>query len=516
MKKLLLSLLTINCFGQAPTVSWQNCYGGSKNEEARCVKPTPDGGFIVAGYTFSNDGQVTNLHGTIEDFWIVKLSVSGSVEWQKAYGGDGDEEAYSIILTNDGGYVVAGYATYPNSGDVTGIHSSNYREDFWVIKLSGSGNLEWQKTYGGTMNEVAKDIRQTADGGYVLIGTTLSNDFDVSGLHGTYHDAWVLKLSATGTIEWQKCYGGSTYEHGNAIVQSNDGGYVFTGSARSSDGDLTGLQEPSGYEHMWVVKINNVGVIEWQKIIPGGGEGYKVITTSNGEYLILCSASSSGTSVFLDSLYGYNGILKLNATGDVIWGRTYGENTAGLRPGNLIQASDGNYVFSATISSAAGDVTEHYGQDDIWLVKVDQTNGGILWQKTVGRADASEIALYLAQSNDNGYIVSGTAIAIPSFPGHYGLSDYFVAKLSPDGLSINDFNPYQLAIYPNPGKDVINIDAPDTIIMDKYLVTDMTGKIVISQTERTNQIFIGNLSNGMYFLQAFSGGIKYQSKFIKE
>ncbi|MCF6131832.1 T9SS type A sorting domain-containing protein [Flavobacterium wongokense] len=515
MKKILLLLFSINCFAQAPTLEWQKYFGGSKADEARCIKHTSDGGYIVGAYTFSNDGQVSGLHGTIEDFWVVKLAADGTIQWQKTFGGTGDEEIYSIAQTTDGGYIIAGYATYPNDGDVTGVHSNDYREDFWVIKISSTGNLEWQKALGGSLNEVARDIKQTPDGGYIVIGSTISNNFDVSGLHGTYNDAWVVKLSATGIIEWQKTYGGSNYDYGRSITLSADGGYVFTGGSKSTDGDLLGLQASNTYTNMWVVKISSTGTIQWQRIMQGGSEGYKINTTSSGEYIILGSANH--TAPFPSNGNGYNGILKLDAAGTVLWARTYGNNGASVQFGNIMQANDGNYVFSTSVSSATGDVADFNGMGDIWVVKLNAQNGNILWQKSVGRSDAYTYAHYLDQTNDNGYILSGNIVTSTTFPGfHGGGADAFVAKLSADSLSMNEFNPYQLAIYPNPGKDIIKFESPDNAIMDKCIITDLTGKIIITQTERINQIDIGNLSIGMYFIQAFSGANKYQSKFIKE
>lgn len=128
------------------------------------------------------------------DFWIVKLNNIGDIEWQKSYGGSGWEEAFAVQQTADGGYIVAGESP-SNDGDVIGNHGS---WDYWVIKLDGSGNLEWQKSLGGSGYDAAHSIQQTSDGGYIIAGRSSSNDGDVTGNHGSF-DFWIVKLAGDGT-----------------------------------------------------------------------------------------------------------------------------------------------------------------------------------------------------------------------------------------------------------------------------------------------------------------------------
>jgi len=135
---------------------------------------------------------------------VVKLPSIVSVQWSKFLGGNSYDEAYSIKQTTDGGYIVAGYTSSVN-GDVIGNKGN---EDCWVVKLSSTGSIEWQKTFGGIKGDWARSIQQTTDGGYVLAGTTNSNDGDVTGNQG-YSDYWVVKLSGTGSIQWQKALGGT-------------------------------------------------------------------------------------------------------------------------------------------------------------------------------------------------------------------------------------------------------------------------------------------------------------------
>jgi hypothetical protein len=227
-------------------VLWQKTIGGSESDYAYSIQATPDGGYITAGYTYSNNGDVSGNHGDA-DAWIVKLSSTGAIEWQKALGGSGEEIARSVLPTPDGGYIV-GACTKSNSGDVSGNHGD---ADAWVVKLSSSGAIQWQKALGGTNEDIARSIQLTADGGYIVAGSTMSNNGDVSGNHGGL-DAWLIKLSNNGTIQWQKTLGGTANDFVNSIQQTNDGSYVIAGQATSNNGDVSGSH---GDADAWVIKL---------------------------------------------------------------------------------------------------------------------------------------------------------------------------------------------------------------------------------------------------------------------
>ena len=162
--------------------------GGSNEEIARSIQPTTDGGYIVAASTKSNDGDVSGNHGDA-DAWVVKLSSTGAIQWQKALGGSNEEIARSVQPTTDGGYMIAG-STKSNNGYVSGNKGAT---DAWIVKLSDNGRFQWQKSLGGAANDFANSIQRTTDGGYVVAGQAISNNGDVTGHHGAT-DAWVIKL----------------------------------------------------------------------------------------------------------------------------------------------------------------------------------------------------------------------------------------------------------------------------------------------------------------------------------
>ncbi len=237
MKNLLQVLFFLTLFmptlSAQPNIQWQKTYGGSAFEELYSIQQTTDGGYVTIGVTLSNNGDVSGNHGGV-DFWVVKLTESGAIQWKKAYGGSNNEWPFSLKQTNDGGYIMAGLAM-SNNGDVSGNHGDR---DCWVVKLNGAGGIQWQKTLGGSGADEAFYVKQTSDNGYIVAGSSGSNDGNVSGNHG-FDDAWVVKLSETGAIQWQKSLGGSSTDIARCIIQTMDGGYIMAGEWDSKDGEVS-------------------------------------------------------------------------------------------------------------------------------------------------------------------------------------------------------------------------------------------------------------------------------------
>jgi hypothetical protein len=232
----------------AGTILWQKCLGGTGSDGANAIQQTADDGYVIAGHSISNNGDVTGNHGAV-DYWIVKLDTGGVLQWQKCLGGTSNETAYSVQQTSNGGYIVTGFTT-SNDSDVAGFHGGS---DYWIIRLDSLGSLQWQKCLGGSLLETAYSISQTIDGGYIIAGSALSNDGDVTGVHGSNQDCWLVKLDTIGNLQWQKCLGGTIIERAYCVQQAMDGGFIFTGEAYSSNGDVTANH--SVYNDYWVVKL---------------------------------------------------------------------------------------------------------------------------------------------------------------------------------------------------------------------------------------------------------------------
>ncbi len=271
-------------------IQWQRCLGGSDWEQANDVQQTKDGGYIVVGRSRSTDGDVTVNHGYL-DYWIVKLDGSGTLEWQKSYGGSSEDDAYAVMQTLDGGYIVGGESSSLD-GNVTGNHGES---DCWILKLDPEGKIEWEKSLGGASIDRANDVIESRDGGFVVLGQVYSINGDVTGNHG-YNDFWVVKLNNNGDIEWQKALGGSNEEYARSIWQTRDGGYVMTGQTQSNNGDALGND---GGADVWVVKITETGEIQWQKTLGGTQDelGNSIQQTRDEGYILAGHARSSNGDV---------------------------------------------------------------------------------------------------------------------------------------------------------------------------------------------------------------------------
>ncbi|MFT5801093.1 MAG: gliding motility-associated-like protein [Nonlabens sp.] len=422
---LLFCFLSFFSYGQQDCLEilWENHFGGSGQDWARDIRQTDDGGYIVIGYSRSDDIDIDNNLGNW-DYWVLKLNEDGTLDWKRNYGGSNIDQATAVWPTSDGGYVVAG-ASESNDGDLTG---NNGGEDVWILKLNNLGDIEWQRNYGGTESDRAESIEQTADGGYIVAGYSESVDGDVSGNYGNF-DYWVLKLDTNGNLSWDKNYGGSGADYGYAITQTQDGGYIFAGSSFSDNIDVT---DNNGLYDYWVVRTDAAGNILWERNYGGEGEerAWHIAAASDGGFIIGGYTFSIGGDVGSNNGGTDYWIVKVDADGELEWENTYGGNQTESAFG-LQQALDGGYILAGyAVSSGSGDVANNYGSEDFWLVKLDNT-GNLEWEKNFGGTDRDR-AYALRQSADGGYIMVGYSESSDGdVSGNYGERDYWVVKLNP-------------------------------------------------------------------------------------
>lgn len=512
MKKyfvLLAVLFQLNCYSQAPLLQWQKKFGGTIQDYGNCITRTIDGGYILVGDALSTDGDFSASVGISANAQLIKTDATGNIQWQKDLGGSQNDSAYKIIKTNDGGYMVA-CNTYSNDGQITTINHGLI--DIWLVKLDNSGNILWSKTYGCADYDGVSGIVQTTDGGYVFAGNSTENNGDVTGNHGM-NDLWVVRIDVTGTIIWQKSYGGTEYDFANDIKSTNDGGFILCGGTSSTDFDVTSNH---GSFDAWVLKINSSGNLIWQKTYGGTlhDEAYSVLQTDDGGYIIAGQAVSANGDVSDHHGQIDCWVVKLTSTGTISWKKSYG----GLLSDSaieIIKSGDGGYVVAGGAGSTDGFFAANHGLGDAYIYKINAV-GTIVWQKLLG-GTSYDYFTSIEATPDGGYIACGTSASDngDAAPGH-GLEDFWVVKLGPENLETSGFTQNQLMIYPNPAKNQLNLYFSDTVTIDKITVTDISGKIILSQQENYDQIEIENLRAGIYFIQAFSGNKTFQTKFIKQ
>jgi len=429
-----------DCYAQ-PLIQWQKSLGGTLSDQPYSIQQTSEGGYIIAGSSVSSDGDVSLNHGGscvpgCEDYFIVKTNHKGNIQWTKSLGGAGLDEAKSVQQTSDGGYIVAGNS-FANDGDVTGHHGTTYYSDIWVVKLNHSGEIEWRKSYGGSDGDYASRIIQTNDGGFIISGYALSTNYDLTTNNGSF-DYWILKISAFGTIEWQKSYGGTQSDQAHSIQQTADGGYVIAGISKSNDGDVTGHHGGSfDYDSdYWVVKLNSIGNLQWQKSLGGTDvdAAYSIQQTGDGGFIVAGTSLSNDGDVTgnhgSSSGLGDFWVVKLNNIGTIEWQKCLG-GLSGDAAKSIQQTTDGGYIVGGATYSNEGDVTGYHGGIDYWIVKLDYT-GTIQWQKTLGGTGADWTATSIQQTIDEGYVVAGySASNDGDVTNNNGEDDFWIVKLSP-------------------------------------------------------------------------------------
>lgn len=452
-----LLLATNLLHAQAPLIQWQKSFGGLEEDNASSVWQTTDGGYIVAGTSLSHDGDITNTH-VAHDYWLVKTDAAGQLLWQVSLGGHSSDWATAMQQTTDGGYIVAGY-TMSNDVDVSGNHGG---VDFWVVKLNSTGTIQWQKALGGSGGDYANSIQQCTDGGYIVAGYTNSSNGDVTGLHGIANDYWVVKLNSAGNIQWQKTLGGTYSDEATSVIQCTDGGYIVAGYTLSKDGDVTDLHgAPDSYHDYWIVKLNSAGAIEWQKTLggPGVDKAYAIKQCSDDGYIVAGYTMSNGGDVTAThGSYQDYWVVKINSTGSIQWQKTLG-GTDDDRAYSVLQSSDGGYVVAGYANSTNGDVTNNHGGPDYWIVKLN-SNGDMEWQKAMGGA-VEDHAYAIQQCTDGGYIVAGNSgSSNGDITVNHGTYDYWVVKLSGVTAIDETTEDGNIGVFPVPAQNKVSIDAP--------------------------------------------------------
>jgi len=246
---------------------WQKCIGSSVSDFASMMLVDSLDNIYTIGYSHGNDGDITENNG-LTDYWVAKLDSEGNLIRQRSLGGESPDHGKCISFTPDGGSIIGGYAM-SNYGDVECDGPAPTEGDIWIIKLDSLFNIQWKKCYGGSYHESITDIQVFEDGGYLLCGNTNSNDGDITGFHGEpggdYHDIWVIKIDSIGSIDWQRCLGGTKRESITGSTESLNGEYIITGETSSHNGDVYGNHSIYPFSDIWLVGLDNDGSLLWQQ-----------------------------------------------------------------------------------------------------------------------------------------------------------------------------------------------------------------------------------------------------------
>jgi len=456
-----------NLFSQ-PTIVNQKTIGGNGGDNLQDICLTNDGGIIVGGYSNSGiSGEKTKKSRGVYDYWVVKLNKHQKIQWNKTIGGSSLDELTAVQQTSDGGYILGGFSNSKISGEKTQATRGGY--DYWIVKLDSSGSIEWDKTIGGNSDDELNSLQQTSDGGYILGGYSES---DVSGektqiSRGGGYDYWIVKVDNLGNIQWDKTIGGNGYDNLHSLQQTNDGGFILGGTSTSGiSGEKTQISR--GIEDYWIVKVDNVGNIQWDKTVGGNGyDNLHSLQQTNDSGFILGGASTSGLS---------------------------GEKT---------ENNEGNY--------------------DYWIVKLNE-NGHIQWDKTIG-GNGYDNLYSINEISKNHYAMGGGSFSGISFDKtdtSRGSSDYWIVYLDYHSPGLKTGNVTSItansihnnfSVYPVPAKYLLHVITNGKAVVT---LTDLSGKILLTNAiNGSGTINVAGLAPSVYYLKNNATGSSQKVIVIK-
>jgi hypothetical protein len=368
--------------GPIPQEEWNRTYGGSSDDVGTYGQQTKDGGYIITGYT-SSYGADAPFSWLIKvqhrgDLWLIKTDAEGQKEWDRTYGGLGKDLGFFVQQTKDEGYIIVG-------GKKSFWIIGSY--DLWIIKTDAKGNVLWDRTFGGSGEDLGFSVQQTNDDGYIIAGYT-------SFTNGK--KAWIIKIDSQGNKQLDMATGRADSEAAS-IGLTKDGGYIIAGYTPSSG---------SGKEDVWLIKTNSKLHWDWLKTFGGPSRdlGLSVQETEDGGYIIAGLTESFGAGkrdVWL---------IKTDSKGDREWDRTFGGSNFDSGA-SVQQTRDGGYIvtgYNTTTIDNVGSYSRLFNSDNIgrvWLIKTD-SEGIELWNETFG-GTRNDWGNSVQETRDGGYIITG-------------------------------------------------------------------------------------------------------------
>lgn len=455
MKNLIVKYLALLCFvsfqslisaQNIPDILWEiTIDNGVSNELGRDICEASDGGFVIAGAQGSST-------------LIVKTDIDGNIVWSKNYViGSMLSVPWAIQKTSDNGYIITGQ-----------MLAAGYTYDYFLLRLDETGDSLWSKTYNNEMDDDARAVLETSDGGFIVAGYSVSCDMDF--------EIFIVRTDSFGEIIWTNSYGNPDNTYAYAIEQTDDGyitaGKIFSGSEYYSD--------------IYAVKINNDGVVQWTNSY---GNQYNdmaqsITATADGGFIL------GGESRLEDTNTGDAYFVKINADGDTLWTKIYGGIHDDETCNSIIQTDDNGFMAIGYRRIDPSSLTR------AWMLRLDET-GDTIWTQYYGPAYWT-LGSSIIKTSDTGYIFTGTA----SDGDSSGDWDFYVVNLSSEGSYVEDlFFERNIKIYPNPTTGIFTVENND---IQKTEIIDIAGKLIFSEKNINKKLLIINLENqptGIYFVK---------------
>ncbi len=489
MKTLFLTIISLLFFKVAfPQITFQKTYTGGNGSEGYSVQETTDEGYIIVGKA----SEV--LTPWDEAIYVIKTDKKGDVIWSK-FLGESYDVAYSVQQTSDEGFIIAGSTLNYGAGNW----------DVYLIKLDFDGNIAWTKTIGGNEDDRCYSIRQTGDGGFILVGTTSS--FDVG-----YYDVYLIKTDSIGNTVWSKTFGGTGGDYAFSVQETRDNGFIITGNTQSFGPDLS--------TDVYLIKTDNLGNALWSKTYGSSNNdiGTTVTQTNDNGYIIVGS-----TEGFLSYPKSDFYVIKTDEVGNTLWSKTYGGESYDIAT-SVCQTVDGGFIISGNTNRNEDGVFNCY------LIKTD-AKGNVAWTNTFGRANYNFDGYKVQQTVDGGYIVAGTTYSYDEPSGViYLVKTDALGNTGCNNEEVNTIvnNPETQEMNPNTQESTVTpsesmpvtisingLDIPNTICYNELVVVN---SLFVYPNPIENEIIVaGTGKNGELKIYTLSGQlVLHQETFVLE
>ena len=474
-------------------ILWQSFYGGRGHK----ITPTeailtPDGGLLFLSRIFGKGDDVSTYYGS-NDVWIHKIDTTGAIQWETTIGTPGMDNGWKVILTSQNTYLAL-CGVHANGGmsecSITGPEYGDL--DLWLVEIDMDGNIIGQDCYGGTDWDNGSDLVESEDG-YAIVTASESNDGDVSGNHGE-RDIWLLKIDKKKQIMWQKCIGGSKWDYPRHISNSEDGGYIILGSTKSNDGDVTG-NHMYGMNDIWTIKTDSVGELEWQHCFGGFGNdwfwGLHCVLKKNDYNYVLApiTASNSGD---------------VNCDGEQYRGWIFEIKDCSQYQPTTPQKPTGNNHLCVNTDSITTCTTQPAGRAWYYEWKLLPENAGTITQDSIATqihwnpTYEGTATIKVRSTNDCGESAWSDSLEVETY----------MCLGTGENYSNNNY----ISVYPNPANSTITVRYKNNVSNKPIAVDllDIYGGVVIKQyMDRGKQqleIDVTELAKGLYLVRVVEKG----------
>jgi hypothetical protein len=354
---------------------WEKRYGGDGDDRLVKVLPAAHGGYLLCGWSNSTiSGDMTATPKGTQNYWVVRIDALGNKRWDKRYGSATSEQLSTALATPDGGFVLTGITGGPvktPSGDRSQLIKGD--ADIWTIKLDSLGNKQWDSTLGSLEGDYVYGVANTPSGGIALLGLPFGGPGgDVTGPARGNNDLWLVRLDVAGNKVSDRLYGGSGNDDASALIATADGGLLLAGYTSSPvGGDLS-----QGGPAPWLLKLDATGAIEWEKAYSSLTATVDRIASlseyPSGGYILGGRTAQRSLNIYTPGNFE---LTRISATGAEQWTKSLGgpdyellNTVMPLASGNLLAVGTSNSPIGRDKTSASR------GVNDIWVLQVGGSN----------------------------------------------------------------------------------------------------------------------------------------------